>query len=108
MTDQRPDKELLSKLSRYFKRFSSPRRLEIVFLLLEHGELCVSKLVELTGIPQGRLSAHLVDLKRCKDITIRKRDNFVYYSIADAKLADFLAMARGLVEKNCSGSDTCC
>lgn len=108
MPEQSPDREFFSKLSRYMKRFSSPRRLEIVFLLIEHGELCVSELVEMTGIPQGRLSAHLVDLKRCRDITTRKKDNFVYYSIADAKLTEFLALARFMVEKNCSDSDTCC
>lgn len=103
-----PDRETLAKMSRYIKRFSSPRRLEVVFLLLKHGELCVTELVELTGIPQGRLSAHLVELKRCNDVITRRKDNFIYYSIADDKVSDFVNLARTLVEEHCAGPDTCC
>lgn len=92
------------KFSRYLKRFANPKRLRIFFLLIEKGEMCVTELVVSTGISQSRLSAHLTYLRRCRDIKVRKRDNFVYYSIADERLAEFLTLGRNLWGCNCCGA----
>ncbi len=74
-----------------------PRRL----MILDHlhsGEKSVGELVEFLGLPQGKVSRHLKDLREQGIVTARRNGNTVFYSLADSRIVlacdllhDFLA-----------------
>lgn len=55
-----------------FTTLANPKRLEILHLL-SHEDLCVSQIVEMTGIPQATVSQHLSVLRRVGVVTSSKQ-----------------------------------
>jgi DNA-binding transcriptional ArsR family regulator len=79
----------------FFRVLSSPIRLGVVRLLLE-GERCVSELVDELGIAQPRLSNHLACLRTCGFVAVRREGTFLYYALADERLAECLRLGETL------------
>ena len=79
----------LSLKAKLFRGLADPSRLAILEAL-GAGECTVSGLVVATGLSQPNTSAHLACLKGCGLVTSRQEGRFVYYAIADARLADIL------------------
>jgi ArsR family transcriptional regulator, cadmium/lead-responsive transcriptional repressor len=90
----------------FFRVLSSPIRLAVLRLLGE-GECCVSELVERLGIAQPRLSNHLACLRTCGFVTVQRHGTFIYYTLADARLADVLRLAAVLSQSSADASSTC-
>ena len=74
--------ELLEIIASRFKALSEPARLEILSSLSD-GELCVTDLVERTGLGQANLSKHLQVLHANGFVGRRKDGLFTYYDLAD-------------------------
>ncbi len=74
---------LLEKVATRFKLLSEPIRLQLLNILMSHGELCVTDLVELTGQTQANVSKHLNLLAREGILERRKEGLKVFYHIAD-------------------------
>jgi len=74
--------ELLEIIAQRFKALSEPARLEILDALRE-GELCVTDLVDRTGLGQANLSKHLQVLHGGGFVGRRKEGLFTYYEVAD-------------------------
>ncbi len=85
--------------SRIFQGLSDPSRVLILELLLD-GERNVSELMELTGMPQSRLSNHLACLRTCGFATTRRDGKFIYYRVIDQRVRDLLDIARSIVRDN--------
>jgi DNA-binding transcriptional ArsR family regulator len=81
--------------SRFFEVLSSPIRLAVLGLLVD-DERCVTELVSALQIAQPRLSNHLACLRTCGLVTIRREGTFVYYSLADERVADVLRLGEAL------------
>ena len=77
---------------------ANPRRLEIVDLLCER-ERTVSELSGALGIAQATTSQHLAVMRKSGVVETRKDGNFVYYRLADQKIAEACAvMSRAILD----------
>lgn len=83
-----------------FKACADETRLRILFLLAER-ELCVCELVEVLGMPQGKISRHLSVLKRAVLVRDRRDGVWIYYALQKTdtglkqRLHAYLRAARG-------------
>lgn len=82
---------------KFFRGLTDLTRLRIIELLLEDGEQNVSRIVERIGQPQGRVSSHLACLRWCGYVTSRREGKYVYYRVADERVASLLLLARGII-----------
>jgi ArsR family transcriptional regulator len=65
-----------------FKVLSEPVRLRLI-MALDHGELNVGQLVEVTGVAQTSVSRHLQALARADIVARRREGTQVFYHISD-------------------------
>jgi len=89
------------RLAAHFKALSEPTRLEILTLLLHHGELCVCDLEAVLGICQSNCSRHLKVLAGTGLLEWRRVGVWVHYRVAHAPTADaaaLLAVTRDLLD----------
>lgn len=82
-----------------FQTLASPVRLAVLRLLLD-GERCVGDLLTNLPIAQPRLSNHLACLRACGLVQTVRRGTFVYYAIADPRLAAVLRLGEELAASN--------
>jgi DNA-binding transcriptional ArsR family regulator len=92
--------------ARFFHGLSDLTRLRIVELLLD-GEKNVSELVAILGQPQSRVSNHLACLRWCGYVDSRRDGKFVYYRVADPRVRQLLALARGVIADNAAAILSC-
>lgn len=74
---------------RFLQGFADKTRLRIIRLLIE-DEKTVSQLVIELGCSQANTSAHLKTLKNSGILKSRREGKFVFYSISDEAIHDFL------------------
>lgn len=65
---------------------ANPKRLEIIDLLAD-SEKTVSELATSLGITQAATSQHLAVMRKAGVVETRKDGNFVYYRLADLRIA---------------------
>ena len=94
-------------VAKYFRGLGDATRVRILELLRAHGELSVSDLVERLGQSQPKVSNHLACLRWCGFVETRREHPSVYYRIADARVAELLALARALLEDNAEHVAAC-
>lgn len=92
---------------KFFRGLTDITRLRIVELLLEEGEQNVSAIVERIGQPQSRVSSHLACLKWCGYVTTRREGKYIYYRVADERVASLLLLARGIIADHATEILTC-
>lgn len=90
------DIELLAK---YFRGFGDPTRLRIL-ALLDGGERSVGDLVADLDQPQPKVSNHLSCLRWCGFVKAERRGKRVFYSVADPRVTEIIAVTRLLLEGN--------
>ena len=78
----------IQQLSRTFKALSEPTRLEIVALLLHHGELCVCDAEGILGVTQSKASRHLRYLHAAGIVEDRRDGLWVHYRLAERGSAE--------------------
>ncbi|MBX6340927.1 MAG: winged helix-turn-helix transcriptional regulator [Thermomicrobiaceae bacterium] len=93
--------------TKFFRGLTDPTRLRIVELLLEEGEKNVSELVEILGQPQSRVSSHLACLRWCGYVASRREGKYVYYRIADERVASLLLLAHGIIADHAEAIVSC-
>jgi len=71
----------VTPMSRMFKALGDDVRLRIV-ALLSHGELCVCHIEEALDLTQPNASRHLGILRAAGIVSHRRRDKWVYYTLA--------------------------
>jgi len=92
--------------SRLFQVLADPTRLRIVELLLS-GEKNVSKIVQLLGLQQGRVSTQLGCLRWCGFIQTRREGKYVYYRIDDPRVCDLVKLAQALLADHAGEVASC-
>ncbi len=65
----------------FFRVLADQARLEMLWLLFNHGELCVCDFIEVLGITQSKASRHLRILYRAGLVTDRRDGLWVYYAL---------------------------
>ncbi len=83
--------------ARLISVLANPKRLRILDLL-GVGERTVSDLAEDLGLAQAATSQHLAVMRKAGVVDTRKEGNFVYYRLADPRIAEACAvMTRAVV-----------
>ena len=72
-------------VAQFLKVLADESRLQILWLLLTHEELCVCDLVEALGVCQSKVSRHLATLRHTGLVTDRKDGAWSFYSLCPAK-----------------------
>ena len=93
-------------VAKYFRGLGDRTRLRILELLAD-GERSVGELVELTGEPQPKVSNHLACLRWCGFVDSRRVYRTVYYRVADPRVLEMIALARGLLADNADHVAAC-
>ena len=75
-----------------FKALGDPHRLEILYLLLRCGEMCVCECMLALGLSQSNLSFHLKTLRQAGIVKARKSGKWMYYSLDRPILERLLAL----------------
>ncbi|MFB2937704.1 ArsR/SmtB family transcription factor [Aerosakkonemataceae cyanobacterium BLCC-F154] len=92
--------------AKLFRGFSDPSRLSILNTLRQ-GPLTVSEIVQQTGLSQSNVSNHLSCL-RCCDLVVREQQGrFMYYELADVRIAKLLDLADELLADVAKGVRQC-
>jgi ArsR family transcriptional regulator len=68
-------------VAQFFKILADEARLQILWLLFNHRELCVCDIMEALGITQSKASRHLATLRHAGLVVDRKDGAWSYYSI---------------------------
>ena len=95
-----------SLTAKFFRGLGDATRVRVLQLLLER-ERSVSELVEETGVLQGRLSSHLACLRWCGFVAARREGRQVFYSVADSRIPDLLALAEEFLADHADSVDLC-
>lgn len=93
--------------TKFFRGLTDLTRLRIVELLLDEGEQNVSELVAILGQPQSRVSSHLACLRWCGYVTSRRAGKYIYYRVADERVASLLLLARGIIADHADAILSC-
>jgi DNA-binding transcriptional ArsR family regulator len=80
----------------FFKTLGHPARIRVLELLGQR-ELAVSELLPEVGVEATNLSQHLAVLRRAGLVVTRKEGATVYYSLTSPRVAELLAVARGIL-----------
>ena len=73
----------LEQVARFYKAWSEPLRLRILFLLAEFHEVCVCDLVSCLDVNQSVVSRHLNYLKQSEMVEDTRRANWRYYRLSE-------------------------
>lgn len=96
----------MKKTVKLFKSLSDETRLRILFMLLEHGELCVCDLMTALEQPQSTVSRHVAYLKNSGWLNDRRGGVWMYYSIRPGLSGLFTELA-ALVRSRCAELAEC-
>ena len=73
----------LNDFANLFKSLSEPVRLRILYLLLEHDELCVCDIVTSLELSQSVVSRHLAYLRNSGLVNTRREGVWIYYQLVE-------------------------
>ena len=90
---------LLERVAQRFKVLSEPIRLQILNLLMVHGEMCVMRLVDLSGQHQANVSKHLNMMAREGILKRRKEGLKVYYKLDDPSIHGICMLVCGQLQE---------
>jgi len=72
-------------VAQFLKVLGDEARLQILWLLFNHEELCVCDMMEALGITQSKASRHLATLRHAGLVVDRREGAWSYYSVCPAK-----------------------
>ena len=73
-----------NQLTELFRLLGDPTRVQILYALVEVGELCVCDLAAVVDVPETSISHALRLLRTAGVVRNRKSGRMVYYSLSDA------------------------
>ena len=83
------DSDAICCLADGFKALADATRLQVIHLLMTHGEMCVCEFMPLLGLTQSNVSFHLKTLKYAGFVTHRKEGKWMLYSLNRVALEKF-------------------
>ena len=82
--------------SDFLRMLGNHHRLSVLCLLMEHGELSVSQILEHTTLSQSALSQHLAKMREQGLINYRRASQSLLYYIQDEKVIQLLQVLKTL------------
>lgn len=90
----------MKDVAQFFTALADEARLEMLWLLFNHRELCVCDIMEALAITQSKASRHLRTLAHAGLVTDRREKTWSYYSLCPAanalKRAQLAALRKSL------------
>lgn len=80
------------RLSRFFKAFGDPTRLNILHAL-DSGEMCVCDIAATLGITESAISHQLRHLRQLNLVSNRREGTVLYYRLDDEHIENMLQLA---------------
>lgn len=93
-------KDTFERNSKIYKLMANAKRLEILNLLKENGELTVTQLVDEMGIRKANVSQHLAILRYLKLVEVKRVGKNGFYRISDSKIVEPCRIMNELWEAN--------
>ncbi len=90
--EQIPGRQHMEHIADLFKAFGDTTRVQILFLLLKEGELCVGQITDTVELTQSAVSHQLRILKQMHLIKYRREGKNIVYSLADDHVRTILQM----------------
>ena len=75
----------MREVAQFFKVLADEARLQMIWLLSNHRELCVCDLTEALGISQSKASRHLATLRHAGLVVDRRAGTWQHYSLCLAR-----------------------
>ena len=75
--------------SQLFKALSDESRLRILHLLYKNEKMCISDIELILDFTQTKTSRHLIYLKNANLVTLKKVDQYAFYSLGN-QVKDFM------------------
>jgi DNA-binding transcriptional ArsR family regulator len=101
-----PNTMALALKAKLFRGFSDSSRLALLEALRD-GPLCVTELVEATGLGQPNVSNHLNCLFDCGLVTRKQHGRCIYYRLSDDRVAALLSVSESLLRDVAKGIYEC-
>ena len=101
-----PNTTALALKAKLFRGFSDSSRLALLEAL-RAGPLCVTELVEATGLSQPNVSNHLNCLYDCGLVTRQQQGRCMYYRLSDERVAALLSVSESLLRDVAQGIYEC-
>lgn len=79
--------EQAQKAAEFLRTLGNAHRLQVLCLLIEHGEMSVGQIRSFTELGQSALSQHLAKMRDEGLVTYRREAQTLYYFICDEKVA---------------------
>lgn len=92
--------ETFERNSKIYKLMANAKRLHILNLLKENGELTVTQLVDEMGIRKANVSQHLAILRYLKLVTVKRVGKNGFYKITDPKIVESCRIMNELWKNN--------
>jgi ArsR family transcriptional regulator, arsenate/arsenite/antimonite-responsive transcriptional repressor len=73
------------EIAQFLKVLADESRLQLLWLLLNHRELCVCDMTEALGISQSKASRHLATLRHAGLVADRREGAWSYYAICSTE-----------------------
>lgn len=93
------DQEFFCSHSELCKTLANDKR-QMILAALRNGELSVSELSLVTGIPQATLSQHLSRMRAYDVVRMRREGAFNFYSISNPKLIQAFDLITEVMEES--------
>lgn len=94
---ENPEVSLASWLAAFYKGLGDPTRVRIIRLLLEHGDMHVSQLIEELDMQQSRVSTQLACLRQCGFVISYRDGRNVYYTVADPRVEQLIQIGEEIL-----------
>lgn len=91
------DRKLYEMQAQLCKTLSNPKRLEILDILKNEGEITVNGLAEQLEIPKANTSQHLAVLRQAGVVHTRRDGINVYYSLRSERISEACALTRQIL-----------
>jgi DNA-binding transcriptional ArsR family regulator len=93
-TDLKESKSFKFKeLVKFFEVFSDETRLKILWILIEEGPVCVTRISELLSMSQPAVSWQLRILRNANLVETKREGKFIRYSISDKHVREIIDIA---------------
>lgn len=78
----------------FLRTLGNANRLQVLCLLIEHGEMSVGQILTFTQLSQSALSQHLAKMREEGLVNYRRDAQVLYYSLCDDKVAKIVAVLK--------------
>lgn len=82
------------KAADFLRTLGNAHRLQVLCLLIEHGELSVGQINQYTNLSQSALSQHLAKMRDERLVSYRRDAQTLYYALSDKTVIQIMAVLK--------------